>query len=770
MSKGKTLIKLTNSKSRLNIPFLKVYKVKDFVENEEKVLIDIRKNFKKRKVAIRSSHISEDKLNLSNAGKFKSILNVDLNKKLNFYKKVYDVISSYKLESKNIESQEFIIQEMVKDIKISGVILTKDINNYNNSYLINYHVGSDSSVVTSGKQNTKTIRYYHNKKYKINSPFQKLIKIVRNLEKKFKYPLDVEFIIDKKKKIYIVQVRRLVLDKNILKKNKFNFLRYLDNLEKKIEKLQLPHHTLLGRKNFFGVMPDWNPAEIIGKKPRPLALSLYQELITDHVWAENRVNYGYKNLKQFHLMTTFYGTPYIDVRIDFNSWLPNDLEHNVQKKIINYYLNRFEKNISFHDKIEKDIIFSSYNFSTQKKIKKKLKKILSNAEIQKFISSLKKINMKAILEKVNDLKKISLLQKKQKMLEESKLYYIDKIYFHTEECKHYGTLPFAGLARCGFIAMDLLNSLVENKVINNIEKNYFLESIKTISSNINQDFLKDSKTTFLRKYGHLRPNTYEITSDNYRQGFSNYFNLKKDSSKIIKSKFKLSNYQNIRIKRFIKNSKIYGSPEKLFEFIKSSIEAREYSKYIFSKSIDLIFENLIKFGKKYNISKEDLSFLDFQEILKAYFNLSSSNIIPKLKESIKKNKKEYLLNLKINLPDVIIHKKDLYIQKIQSNSPNFITDNIVSEKKILLDNTKKKNKLNGKIVCIESADPGYDFIFSYKIKGLVTKFGGYNSHMAIRCSELKIPAAIGVGEGLFSSIKDYNRITIDCKNKKINTV
>ena len=31
-------------------------------------------------------------------------------------------------------------------------------------------------------------------------------------------------------------------------------------------------------------MPDWNPAEIIGKKPRPLALSLYQELITNHTW------------------------------------------------------------------------------------------------------------------------------------------------------------------------------------------------------------------------------------------------------------------------------------------------------------------------------------------------------------------------------------------------------------------------------------------------------------------------------------------------------
>jgi len=32
-------------------------------------------------------------------------------------------------------------------------------------------------------------------------------------------------------------------------------------------------------------MPDWNPAEIIGIKPKMLALSLYKELITDNIWA-----------------------------------------------------------------------------------------------------------------------------------------------------------------------------------------------------------------------------------------------------------------------------------------------------------------------------------------------------------------------------------------------------------------------------------------------------------------------------------------------------
>ena len=47
---------------------------------------------------------------------------------------------------------------------------------------------------------------------------------------------------------------------------------------------------------------------------------------------------------------------------------------------------------------------------------------------------------------------------------------------------------------------------------------------------------------------------------------------------------------------------------------------------------------------------------------------------------------------------------------------------------------------------IENADPGYDWIFLHKIRGFITKYGGLNSHMAIRAAELGIPAAIGTGE------------------------
>ena len=53
-------------------------------------------------------------------------------------------------------------------------------------------------------------------------------------------------------------------------------------------------------------------------------------------------------------------------------------------------------------------------------------------------------------------------------LEKSNLYEIDKIYWAIEDCKKYGTLPFAGLARCGFIAMELLNSLVIKSASNKL--------------------------------------------------------------------------------------------------------------------------------------------------------------------------------------------------------------------------------------------------------------------------------------------------------------
>ena len=63
------------------------------------------------------------------------------------------------------------------------------------------------------------------------------------------------------------------------------------------------------------------------------------------------------------------------------------------------------------------------------------------------------------------------------------------------------------------------------------------------------------------------------------------------------------------------------------------------------------------------------------------------------------------------------------------------------------------------MVLIESADPGYDWIFSYNI-WLITKYGGAASHMAIRSAEYGIASIIGCGEDIFNEISNYNKILL----------
>ena len=103
---------------------------------------------------------------------------------------------------------------MVKNISISGVVLTRNLENYNKCININYYKGNDSSKVTSGAGGSDSILFYENKKYKIDKKFKKLVSIVKNLKEKTKNEnLDIEFAIDKKGKVYILQVRNLIIPK-----------------------------------------------------------------------------------------------------------------------------------------------------------------------------------------------------------------------------------------------------------------------------------------------------------------------------------------------------------------------------------------------------------------------------------------------------------------------------------------------------------------------------------------------------------------------------
>ena len=86
-----------------------------------------------------------------------------------------------------------------------------------------------------------------------------------------------------------------------------------------------------------------NPVEIIGKYPSQLSVSLYKYLITDNIWAKARSIMGYKNLTKHKLMHIICGQPYIDTRLSLYSFLPNNLDKNISKKIVNHGIKLLEK-------------------------------------------------------------------------------------------------------------------------------------------------------------------------------------------------------------------------------------------------------------------------------------------------------------------------------------------------------------------------------------------------------------------------------------------
>jgi glutamine kinase len=762
-TKAENLIKLKLKSA--NIPRSIFFNVKQIKLNFDKCYKLIEANFRK-KIIIRSSSLNEDSFKQSKAGTYKTFANIKIDKEI-IKRCINEIIESY---GDNNDKNQILIQEYLSEAKISGVVTTCNLDNYGPYYNINYSKGKNTSQVTSGKDNTFNNIIFRKPKYsKLKKLDVKIIRLCQELEKIFNYKyLDIEFLYQNNY-LYLLQVRPIVIKKKSFP-NKFlenTILIGLKKLEKKIIKMQKKHYGLYGNTTFFGVMPDWNPAEIIGIKPKELSSSLYRELITNKVWAENRDDYGYRNVRSNHLMTNFLGTPYIDVRVDFNSWIPKSVNENLAKKLIKYYLNKFRYNTHLHDKIEFEILFTCFTASTKKKIGK-LKNIFSIKETSSILSSLKNVNLIAIKNLDKEISKIDILKKKQIELKNKKIYPIEKIYWLIEDCKNYGTSCFAGMARCGFIAIELLNSFVDENIINEGDKKKFLNSLDSITSEMIRDMNKD-KSEFIKKYGHLRPNTYDICSKNYRDGYKDYFsNYSKKEINYSKKTFSFNKNSQKKISVFCKSfSKNKISKDDLINFIKKSIYFREYSKFVFSKSIDLIFENLKLLSQRSRIGIEDIQHLDIQIVKDLYYSINTEDIYKIFKKNIDKNFLNYQIDRFIKLPEVITNTNDIYSFVESPSKINFIGDKRISSKVKIINNSNKCKNLVNKIVCIENADPGYDYLFNHKITGLITKYGGANSHMAIRCAELNIVAAIGVGNHQFSKIEENKKLLLDPINKKI---
>lgn len=717
-------------------------------------------------VIVRSSARDEDGAERnSQAGKYDSISGVSGPTAIK--DAVERVIASFG-EDRDDNDQIF-VQPMLERVAMAGVAFSRTPTG-GPYYIINYDDCSGRTErVTSGIGEDLQTFFCLKSRYDASPPaLVPVLALVRELESLLGCDaIDVEFAIGDDGQVYLLQVRPLAVAEQ-----GYAFDAQIEDalreIAHKTELLSRPHPYLHGARAIFGVMPDWNPAEIIGVRPGPLALSLYRELITDAIWAYQRDNYGYQSLRSFPLLVSFHGLPYIDVRVSFNSFVPRDVPADLAGRLVTYYIDRLLAEPHLHDKVEFEIIFSCYTLDLPQRMKRLAASGFSEHDLGLLSDALRRLTNRIIHGESalwrRDREKVESLEWRLPAIAKSEIDTLGRIYWLVEDCKRYGTLPFAGLARAGFVAIQLLQSFVTTGILSAEEAATFMASVDSVGSRIGHDFARLSREEFLLRYGHLRPGTYDILSPRYDEAPDFYFDWSGARPKLPASaRFALSIEQLRRIEQLLKEHALDIDVLSFIEFIKAGIEGREYAKFVFTRSLSEALTLIKQLGEKHGLTPEDCAFLDYNAIRALY---SESGCVREvLRQSAAQGREHHALTRKLVLPPIIAAPEQVFAFHLPPSQPNFVTQKSVTAQVVSV--TDPPESFAGRILFVPSADPGFDWIFSRNIGGFVTQYGGANSHMAIRAGELGIPAVIGAGEALFRRWQKARKLCLDCTNQQV---
>ena len=764
--------------------FSKIEKLFDFTVNdwrkkETSIIRKIKEDFAPSKIIVRSSAKGEDSIIKSMAGNYTSIQNVDSTSNNKIRNSVNAIIKSYiEKGNKDLENQ-ILIQSQTTNIITSGVLFTRTPDIGSPYYVINFEDGSNTDGVTKGLANNtiKIQRGITNKE--IQKKWRNLIVAVKEIENILSSTsLDIEFGIKTNYKVVIFQVRPITSIKKIdtiVSDNSITKL--IQRNEKKFLSLKKSKNNT-NSETVFSDMTDWNPAEIIGNNPNFLDYSLYDYLIMNEAWYRGRKLLGYQKLKRVNLMVRFGNKPYVNVKVSFNSLLPNTLDKKITKKLMRFYFNKLHENPHLHDKVEFEILLSCYDLTISDKLKELKKHGFSEKETSiiknKLLTFTNNIiyNFPELVKKCN-YSLVKLSKNRKKTLDDLRLAKYEHkkticcIERLLDDAKNLVTIQFSAMARVAFIGSMLLKSLTSREIVSYDFVQSFMNSIRSPLSEIQNDlelYVKKQMTSdeFLKKYGHLRPGTYDITAIRYDKN-KRFF----EDIKYIRRSFKETSLnKDTKINEVLTKEGLDFKKIDFLEFVREALVQREKLKFEFTKNLSDALELIAELGNKIGLPRNEMACLTIKDILKSKH--SSLNRLKKdWRCKIDHNHKLKTLNDHLVLPPIIFSEKDFKIITHYLAKPNYITTKIITGDLSHLLPFEIKQELNDTIVIIENADPGYDWIFTKGIIGLVTKYGGVASHMAIRSAELGLPAAIGCGEILFEQLLHAKRIILDCENQQI---
>ncbi|MEY4107241.1 MAG: hypothetical protein RL181_1583 [Bacteroidota bacterium] len=538
---------------------------------------------------------------------------------------------------------------------------------------------------------------------------------------------------------------------------------------------------LLGGRSLFGSMPDWNPAELIGRTPKAMAVSVFRRFITRSAWREARGYMGYRNPAGQELMVMLAGHPYIDVRASFNSFLPVDLPDDLGYRLVDAWMENLEAQPELHDKVEFEIVQSSLDFSFDQRFEEKTLGRFTAAERQVIRDTLGALTRRVLLSQGEGslpwaLSLLEALRGRQMArplsppVHQRLSDWEASVRELTEEGVALGAIPFAVVARHAFIAEAFLRSILDRGALCEPRVACLRASIQTIASDLARHLERlrggEDPADFISVFGHLRPGTFDMESPRYvdriHQLAGNAVVLPESARQ---NPFTLHSDESNALFNLLSEYALQGiSPESLIDYIKRAISAREYGKFVLSRSISDVLEHLAAWGEGLGLTRAAVASLSIEDLEAHGFPKGAE----KLNRLVEKAEAYHRTACATRLPALMAKTEDIYVAAVQRSLPNLFGRGVIRggvHEISACDDWSMR--IEGKIACIESADPGFDWVFGTGAAALVTKYGGANSHMAIRCIEIGFPAAIGCGEQLYARILEAGSADINFSNGSV---
>jgi len=751
-------------------------------EDRLSVLNRIQAVFSHANVIVRSSARNEDGWNQSSAGAHTSILDVSACDLERLASSIDEVIESY---GEPRPDNQVLVQEMLTGVTISGVVMTRTPSLGAPYYVINYDdTTSRTDTVTSGEGTSlRTLFLHRGASLQTDYPreLHLLIEVIREIEQLVGHDsLDIEFAVTADGRVHVLQVRPIAVTCPEQPIDDTEIAEGLRDAHRFFHDLQRPSPFLLGDSTQLSVMSDWNPAEIVGTKPNRLAFSLYRYLITDETWALQRAQYGYRDVRPCHLLVDLLGHPYVDVRATFNSFVPASLPDDLAKRLVEHYLAHLKRFPELHDKVEFDILFTCLAFDFDRQSDRLREAGFSKNDIDQIRESLRVITRDGIARCSRDLAAVTESDRRFRRIQSSDVPPLERAFLLLDDARLHGVLHFAHSARGAFVAVSLLRSLVAVGITTEEQTNLFLSSLRTVSSDLRGCARCVANCTmtwdeFVELYSHLRPGTYDISSPHYGSAPVEYLRPIVQAAGMRQESFLPGEHPwDAQTKKAITaaldRSGLGVDADGLDRFLRQAIEGREFSKFTFTRNLNAALESLATFGAEQFISREELAHIPIHDL----FELRSAraeNVSRVLKRLARQGREASYVTQAVCLPCQVFSATDLVCFEQPKAVGNYVTQKCICADVVPLSSkTCPEIDLAGKIVLTPNADPGFDWIFGRNIAGLITMYGGSNSHMAIRAAEFGLPAAIGVGEMLYSTISTAAMVELNCSSRQIRVV